>query len=195
MTKTFPCPVTTIFARKVRPGEEQRYETWLAGIAEASSHFAGAQGTTILRPGEGRSEYVAVVQFDCAANLERWMISPERAHWLEALEDITLDAEEVSSLTGMERWFTLPDRSVSQAPPKWKSGLLVLLGLYPLVLLITPLMQRVAGEWPGPLRVLFSLTVSVSIMVFFVMPQLSRVFFRWLYPEPKRGELTRRAAR
>jgi antibiotic biosynthesis monooxygenase (ABM) superfamily enzyme len=183
MPKQFPCPVTTVFSRRVRPGSESQYEEWLKGITQSSAGYEGSQGTTILRPGADRSEYIAIAQFDSAQNLERWMVSPERGDWLEKLESITLDSEEVSSLTGMERWFTLPDRSVSQAPPKYKSAALVVLGLYPLVLLLAPLLRSFFGSWPGFLQVLISLLISVSLMVWIVLPRLTRLFFGWLYPE------------
>jgi antibiotic biosynthesis monooxygenase (ABM) superfamily enzyme len=42
-------PVTTIFARVVRPGQETQYEDWLAEVSHESSSFAGNQGTTIDR--------------------------------------------------------------------------------------------------------------------------------------------------
>ena len=64
MTRQFPCPVTTIFARRVRPGAEERYEEWLRGINQAAARFAGHQGVTVLRPDAGRAEYVVVAQFD-----------------------------------------------------------------------------------------------------------------------------------
>ncbi len=188
--KQFPCPVTTMFARRVRPGFESQYEEWLAGITRTADGFPGNQGSTILRPGAGRTEYVAIIQFDSAQNLERWLVSGERADWLTKLESITLDSEEVSSLTGMERWFTLPDRSVTQAPPKYKSAILVLLGLYPLVLLLNPLLRLLIGSWPAALLMLVSLVVSVPLMVWVVMPLLTRLFFRWLYPEHKPSRLT-----
>ena len=144
-----------------------------------------------MRPGAGRTEYIAIVQFDSTQNLERWLVSEERADWLTKLEPITLDSEEVSSLTGMERWFTLPDRAVTQAPPKYKSAILVMLGLYPLVLLLNLILQPLIGSLPAALRVLVSLVISVLIMVWVVMPQLTRLFFGWLYPEHRPSRLTR----
>ena len=46
MSKQFPCPVTTIFSRRVKPGYENQYEEWLKGIIKVSSTFKGNQGTT-----------------------------------------------------------------------------------------------------------------------------------------------------
>ena len=184
MTHRFPCPVATIFSRRVRPGFEERYEEWMSGIVRATSAFPGSQGTTVLRPSASRPEYLAIVQFDAACNLERWMESEERAEWLGKLEDITLESEEISSMTGMERWFTLPDRAVSQAPPKHKMAVVIFLGIYPLIMLIGALLQPLVGTWPLAPRILASLVVTIPLMTWIVMPLLTRLFFGWLYPEP-----------
>lgn len=176
-----------MFARSVRAGFESQYDEWLQGISQAASGFPGSQGTTILRPAEGRTEYIAISQFSSAENLERWLCSSERSAWLEKLESITLEHEEVTSLTGMERWFTVPNRAVTQTPPRYKTAILVLLGLYPLILLLDLGLGPFLVDLPKPLQVLVSLVVSIAIMVWIVLPQLTRLFFRWLYPghEPR----------
>lgn len=183
MPKQFPCPVTTIFSRRVKPGFEQQYEEWLRGINAVSAQFPGAQGTTVVRPGHDQGEFVAIVQFDSIENLDRWIESPERAAWLEKLGAITLDSEEVASMTGMERWFTLPNRSVTQAPPRYKSALLLLLGLYPSALVVGWMLQPLLAPLPRSLQLLVSQMVLIPIMVWLIMPQLTRLFFAWLYPE------------
>ena len=184
MSKQFPCPVTTIFARRVRPGSEERYETWLHGINQAAASFPGHQGVTVLRPEAGRAEYVVVAQFDSTDNLDRWLDSDERRRWLDEVEPLTLDAQEVATMTGMERWFTLPDRSVAHAPPRWKTALLLFAGLYPTALILGMCLQPLIASWPSPLKVFASLAVSIPVMVWGVMPMLTRLFFGWLYPEP-----------
>ena len=91
-------PVTTVIARAVRKGSEADYERWLTGISKAAANFPGNQGTTIIRPGHGRDEYVTVLHFDSADNMQRWLGSPDRGQWLEKLEAICVDREEVSRL-------------------------------------------------------------------------------------------------
>lgn len=176
-----------MFARRVRAGFEAQYEEWLKGISRAASVFPGNQGTTILRPSESRSEYIVITQFDSAEHLEGWLCSPERRDWLAKLESITLEHEEVKSLTGMERWFTLPNRAMTQPPPRWKSAVLVLVGLYPTVMVLRMLLRPVLVGLPDALQVLLSLMISIVLMVWIVMPQLTRLFFRWLYPGHQRG--------
>lgn len=175
-------PVATIFARQVRAGLEPRYEEWLDGIAQATSRFAGSQGTTILRPKEGREEYIAIAQFDTAENLERWLESDERERWLGKLRSIDVCREEVLSLAGMERWFTLPGWGSRAMPPRYKTAFLILLGLYPLVLLLDLVLGPLLVGLPKPLRLLASQIVSIAIMVWIVLPWLTRTFSAWLHP-------------
>jgi antibiotic biosynthesis monooxygenase (ABM) superfamily enzyme len=178
--------VATVFAREIRPGREPDYEAWLDGIARASSAFPGSHGTTILRPGEGRPEYIAISHFDSQDGLDRWLASDERARWLEGLDAIDVCRERVLSLAGMERWFTLSGDGAPGMPARYKTAALVLLGLYPTVLVLNAVLGPLLADLPGPLRVLVSLVVSVATMVWFVLPWLTRVFAGWLQPRTKR---------
>jgi antibiotic biosynthesis monooxygenase (ABM) superfamily enzyme len=178
-------PVTTVFSRVVRLGHEDQYEDWLAGISRTSSDFAGSRGTTILRPADGREEYVAIMQFDTQHQVDSWLESAERASWLRKLGAIGICHEEVMSLVGMERWFTLQGGSKNPMPPRYKTALLILLGLYPLVLALGFVLGPLLAPLPGPVQLLISLIVSVSIMVWIVLPLLTKLFSGWLHPKPK----------
>ncbi|MEM7166480.1 MAG: antibiotic biosynthesis monooxygenase [Planctomycetota bacterium] len=190
-TKHFPSPVATMFARQVRPGYETEYEEWLAGISEAASRFHGSQGTTILKPTGVREEYIAISQFENSDCLEAWLCSDQRRDWLEKLNTIALDHEEVKALTGMERWFTLPNRAVSQPPARYKTAILVFVGLYPLLLVINALLAPVTDPWPRAVQILLSLSISIPVMVWVVLPWLTRLSFGWLYPSYRRAGLAR----
>lgn len=176
-------PVTTIFSRVIRPGHETQYEEWLAGISRASSRFDGSRGTTILRPAEGREEYVAITQFETQGALDKWLESPERENWLSKLTAIDVCREEVMSLAGMERWFTLQATPQTTLPPRYKTATLVLMGLYPLVLVLDVILGPVLSGLPKPVAVLISLVVSVAMMVWVVLPRLTQLFEGWLHPK------------
>jgi len=175
-------PVTTVFARVVRAGHESQYEEWLNGISRAAAGFAGNQGTTILRPAEGRQQYIAVMHFDSSANLAAWLESDARGDWLSKLESISLEHEEVASGEGTERWFTLPGCPVTHAPARYKTAIMVFIGLYPMSLLLNLLLAPVLGGWPPSLRLLVSQVISIALMVWVMIPALTRVFYAWLYP-------------
>lgn len=181
-------PVTTVFKHRVRAGSEARYEDWLSGRAQAAARFPGSQGTTILRPTEGGSEYVVITQFDSTESLEAWLGSADRESWMSRLRAIDICQEDVSTLAGMERWFTL-SHSASALPPRYKTAALVLLGLYPLVLVLDVVLGPLLADLPRPVGLLASLSVSVSTMVGSVLPWLTRVFGGWLHPCASRESL------
>ena len=178
--------VATLFSRRVRPGYEEQYESWLAGIAEASGAFPGSRGTTIVRPSGNRREYVAIIHFEDPERLSRWLDSDERADWLQRLEAIPVEFEEVRALTGLESCFVLPGESKPLTPPRYKTAILVFTGLYPLVLTLGYLLEPALRGLPRPVGVFLSLTVSVPLMVYFVLPGLTRLFHRWLQSESRR---------
>jgi len=179
--------------RRVVPGREEEYAEGLREVARVARGFAGHQGVTVLGPhGDSPAEFTAIFTFDSAANLERWMTSDERLRWLDHAKELTVDDEDVESLSGLEPWFTLPNRVVNRPPPRWKMALLTGFGVYPLLLALSVLLNPLVGEWPLALRLGLSLFLGIPLMTWFIMPGLSRLFFGWLYPEPQRGELQRR---
>lgn len=194
-SRHFPSPVTTMFAREVKPGHEAEYESWLGGISKASSLFPGNQGTTILKPSGDRREYIAITQFETAECLERWLCSAERDSWLSKLTDIALDHEEVKALTGMERWFTLPNRAVHQPPARYKTAILVFIGLYPLLLALNSVLAPFTEGLHMSVKILISLVISIPMMVWLVLPWLTQRLFGWLYPRHKESSLTQDTGR
>lgn len=174
-------PVTTVYRRTVRSGSEDCYEEWLAGIAAAAGASRGSLGTTLLRPSAGESEYVAIARFDGAASLAAWLASADRQRWMSRLREIEIRREDVETLPGTEWWFTLP-AGAGAPPPRHKTAALVLLGLYPLVLSLDVVLGPLLSALPRPMAQLVSLVVSVSAMVGFVLPLLTRVFHQWLQP-------------
>ena len=187
MTRHFQSPVLTIFSRRVRAGSEADYEAWTRGINAALAKFDGSLGSTVLRAGPDRREFHTLLQFDTPENLKGWLDSPERAEWLTKLAGIIIESEEVNSLTGLERWFTLPSQAVAQAPPKWKTALLLLLGLYPLSFLMPWLLTPYTTWLHVAIEKLALMIPTIILMVWVVMPFLTRVFFWWLYPARKLG--------
>ena len=186
-------PVTTVFRRTIRAGYEERYENWLSGIARTAARFPGSQGTTVLRPtGEG-SEYVVLTQFESAESLEAWRSSPERGAWISRLRANEVCDEDVSTLAGLERWFALAPGSRAR-PPRHKTAALILLGLYPLVLVLDVVLAPLLSGLPRPVGLLASLLVSVSAMVGFVLPWLTRVFAGWLHPTGRCPRLRARSS-
>lgn len=180
-----PGAATMVFARRLEPGQHDKYEDWLGRVTRATSAFAGYGGTTLLRPATPRDDYTAIVHFDTAEHLQLWMNSDERRRCLKDLETIGVESEAISSLAGLDHWVSL--KGNMQPPPQWKMALLILVGLYPLVLLDVVYLSPMLAILPWPLAILVSLSISVPIMVWIVLPLLSKLFGRWLSSNAQRS--------
>lgn len=175
-----PEPVTVTVARRVAPGREEEFEEWLDGLLAAAGQFHGFLGGGALRPGAVGGEWHVVYRFDSAATLAVWESSPERAAWLASAEDLVHDTK-VARHTGLETWFSLPGRT-APAPPRWKMASVTLLAIVPLVMAMNVLLlPRLAG-WPLLARTLLFSGTLTSLMTWVVMPRMTRIFRRWLYP-------------
>lgn len=185
--------VTYVINHNVHPHRREDFEEWMSGIAADVERFHGHQGTTVLRPDSGSTEYVIVVRFATYGDLRRWERSPERADWLVKLSPLVSDESVYTIETGLETWFQLPGHQVVVPPPKYKMAMLVTLAIYPLLLIVIPTLGALLGDFPylaapmtvGPeffTRTLANVLVLVPLMTWFAMPQLTKLFRRWLYP-------------
>jgi uncharacterized protein len=176
-------PVTTVIARKVRPGKEAEYEEWLEGVTAVSRTFDGHEGITVLKPAPGGREYVLVVRWRDFAASRRWVESEERAHWLNKLGPLAEEAR-VEAQSGLETWFTLEPTGAAgpPAPPRTKMAVVTFLAIYPLILILTYTLMPHLGTLPVPVRPLLVSAILVPLMTWVVMPRMTRLFWSWLFP-------------
>ena len=75
-------------------------------------------------------------------------------------------------------------------PPRWKFAIVILLGLYPLLIIVLPVMGRIFDTpylgvpiTVGPeflIRTLVTVLIVVPLMIWVAVPLLMRVFRGWL---------------
>jgi len=177
-------PVTAVFTWDVRPGREREFEEWAHGVHEEAARFPGHQGATWLRAEGLRHRYYTVLTFADEDRLTAWLDSPERAAWVDRVAGIAT-AHRHQRTTGLETWFSLPGEAVP-APPRWKMVLVTFAAVYPLSLLFQAFVAQPSQEWPLPLRALAFPVIMVPLLTYAVMPGLSRLFRRYLYPAERR---------
>ncbi len=199
MSEDFDAPddgsVTWVITHQVRPDRRDDFEDWIAGITEEVARFPGREGVTVLRPsGESSTEYVVVVRFASYDDLRRWEESAERAEWLTRLEPLLVATSTYRTETGLETWFQLPGQRAVVPPPKWKMALLIILAIYPLLLIVLPLMGTVfdipylsvpitiGSEFV--VRTFVTAVILVTLMTWVAMPFLTKLVRGWLYPAP-----------
>jgi uncharacterized protein len=177
-------PVTTTVTRRVKPGHEAAYEGFLAGISGAARAFPGYLGVEVFRPAPGGTdEYRMVYRFDSAAHLRAWQNSAEHTAWLERAEPHVAGPIQSQVLTGLEGWFTLPTQPGVPPPPAYKMALVTWATIFPLITLVVVATAPLVGGWPLVVRLAVTTGVTVPLMTWVVMPRVTRLLGRWLYPD------------
>ncbi|QXJ21593.1 antibiotic biosynthesis monooxygenase [Actinomadura graeca] len=184
-------PVTVVFTWDVKPGRENDFEEWAEGIHRTAKRHSGHEGATWLRAEGSRHRYYTVLNFADQERLDRWLDSPERKAWLDRVDGIAREHRQGTS--GMETWFSLPGEAVP-APSKIKMIIVTFGAVYPLSLVFQGLLAPQTQAWPLALRALTFPVIMVPLLTLLVMPGLSRMFRRWLYP-PGRSQRPARPGR
>lgn len=177
--------VTVVISRRVKPGYEAEFEAFLVGVTAACGQFPGYLGSSIFRPASPDDpEYRVIFKFDRLSNLRRWETSKARQMWFSQAETLTECPPNIQILTGLETWFTLPGRVAIVPPPRYKMALVTWLAVFPLITVISTLLQNQLSLLPLVLRVMVVTAIAVPTMTYLLMPQMTRIFARWLYPFP-----------
>ena len=177
-------PVTAVASRRVKPGREREFEEWVSGILLEARKAPGYLGSEVLRPSDSDDdEYRIVFRFDHASNLHAWENSEERRRWLRKSRPMLHEEENVRVLTGLETWFTLPQKAGEPAPPRYKMAVVTWLAVFPVVMVIFSLFGQWLNLLPTVLRTLLFTLVMVTLMTYVIMPRMSRLFSFWLYPD------------
>jgi uncharacterized protein len=180
-------PVTATVTRRVKPGHEAAYEQFLAGIGGAAKAFPGYLGEEVFRPAGGAGgEYRIIYRFDSPAHLRAWLDSAERAAWLQRAEPHVASPMRTQYLTGLEGWFTLPAQPGAPPPPADKMAVLTWVTIFPLITLAVVVPAPLIGGLPLVPRLAVTTLVTVSLMTWVVMPRVTRLLHRWLYPGRRR---------
>ena len=67
-------------------------------------------------------------------------------------------------------------------PPRWKTTILIWLGIFPALTLVLWLVGPPIQDWPLPVRTLVLTVVLVPLMVYVLLPGLNRLLATWLRP-------------
>jgi uncharacterized protein len=139
----------------------------------------------VFRPRSASAgEYRIVYRFDTGEHLRAWLDSAERATWLERAEPHVVGPMHTQFLTGLESWFTLPDRPGTPPPPPHKMALLTWITIFPLITIVVIVLEPLLEPLSVVPRLAITTAVTVPIMTWLVMPRVTRLLRGWLYPKP-----------
>jgi uncharacterized protein len=91
-------------------------------------------------------------------------------------------------VTGLETWFTLPGQPGAAPPPAYKMALLTWITIFPLITAIVAITGPLLKDLPLAVRLGITSAPAVPLMTWVVMPRVTRLLHRWLYPEHRAKE-------
>jgi antibiotic biosynthesis monooxygenase (ABM) superfamily enzyme len=180
-------PVAVNVTRRVKPERVGEFEQWVSGITDAISRFPGYLGSEVLKPGDpSESEYHIIFKFERLSDLERWEDSEERRDWCGRVESFQEGPAQRHVVTGLERWFVLPPSRDTPPPPRYKLVAITWLAIYPLITAVFFFLGDPLQRLPLGIRTLVVTAIIVPAMIYLVMPIMTPLFARWLYPRESR---------
>jgi len=174
--------VTFIIQHRVRTANRERYEAWLRDVGREAERYSGHLGTNVIRPPDDRGQYTIIIRFDRYEHLRDWVESDTRRDFIRRVEPILEGGDRIEIKSGLDFWFTPPG---VRAPNRFTQFLLTFSAIYPLTLLVPAGLAPAIEAWPllGNLLISRFLVAGVIVwlMVYVIMPRLTRAVADWLY--------------
>ncbi|MBV9875316.1 MAG: antibiotic biosynthesis monooxygenase [Verrucomicrobia bacterium] len=176
--------VTEVIFSKIKPGMDATYREWAVRIQAAQAKYAGYRGMYLQPPSEKDGLWTTIIRFDTAEHLEAWMDAPERSELL-AESKAFIEREQLMRLaTSFPGWVPI-NPVTGKGPPNWKTALLVVLGLFPIVMLemrlLGPILTGLGLH--ASAATFISNCISVAATTFITMPLFIRWFGWWLFAD------------
>ncbi|WP_372715794.1 antibiotic biosynthesis monooxygenase [Novipirellula sp.] len=178
-------PATIFVTAFPKLGKECEWEQAIGDLIRTSLSFPGHLGSLVLRPQQsGDRHYRVISKFDSVENMHRWHHSDQRKEKVARLQPLEGKPADIHHLTGLETWFELPHHGGCNltAPPKYKMAIVVWIAVYTAVLPLVGFLKPYTHSLPHAIGSAGIAAISVAMMTWGVMPLLTWLFQRWLYP-------------
>ena len=175
-------PVKVVFERRIHPGADLAFKDWAERFVASAARSPGHEGGSVLSAANGLS--FILLRFATHARLDEWQRSVTFARLMREAADVSASGGAAQIRSGMETWFTLPDMPAPGAPPpKWKMAVLTWACLLPMVIGLAYVFAPFG--LPFLVEMALSTAIPVAMLTWIVMPRLTRLVYRWLYPSGK----------
>ena len=172
-------PVTTIVRHAILPNKMADFEAWSKRIRTACRTYTGYLGSEVIKPVDGEGTTVtSIFRFNCYATLETWMLSDERLSLLGETDEFSAGPIEVSQYESLEYMFPL-NAATGKPPSREKMAVVTFAGLVAPVYFVPPLVIKYITQEPI-LITITSLAIITPLMVYAIMPVLTRIARPWL---------------
>jgi len=178
--------VTIVVRQSVKQGHEDAYEAWLKRMTEgAQANFPGYLGVGFHRPSQPGDKYRQFFRFDSIEQLEEFERSEYRANMLaEGSVHFATDPT-LERMTGLEFWFDPPRGTKVPQPSPHRMALVMIAVIFTMVLILSTVIGALTPNWPQPVRLLLTVSTQVMFMTYVVMPRLTPLISRFIYPRTR----------
>jgi uncharacterized protein len=174
--------VAVAVVTKVKPGLESVYLECEGKFQVAQSRYPGYRGVYVQPPTSNTpGMWTTLIRFESPASFQTWFNSQERKKLLEASDQLVSSTDYQHVGTSFPGWFP-SDSAGSKGPPNWKTAMLILLGLYPIVMLEIRFLMPVLHGLPPALANFIGNSISVMLTTWLTMPLFIKLFKQWLFP-------------
>lgn len=174
---------TVVVSRRVKPGFETAFQTWVQGFTNAVAATPGYVSHQAIPPvGQAQPDWVFVFTFEDPASLRAWVEHPTRTKWLEESEPMLEGPYQAQLISGLEALFGLKSPAEAKPPAVWKLALATMAGLWPTAMVNAWLLGPLLGHMGIPLRTFIISAVTVAQMTWIVMPLVTRSLKHWIQP-------------
>ncbi|OLL71984.1 putative membrane protein [Pseudonocardia sp. Ae168_Ps1] len=178
-------PVTVSFTRRADPGHATEMTAWIRSGLLLAEGFPGFLGGGWVRTRGGSDEWHMLARFDSHESLARWEAAPERRWWLGSAQGLA-EMTRSERRTGIEGWFDEAEKVETAGPPqptppRWKQATTIWLVFFPMNLLATVTLGALLADWHVVPRIAVTTIVLTPIMVYLVLPWITRVLGWWLH--------------
>ena len=174
--------VATAIVTRVKHGMEASYREWEGKVQVAQAQFAGYRGSYVQPPtSDVQSQWTTMLRFDTPEALEKWFNCQDRKNLLqEGLQYI--ESVDFKTLTNsFPGWFPT-DPKTGKGPAVYKTFLLVLLGLYPIVMCEIKYLNPLLHSLNPALANFIGNSISVAATTWITVPALIKAFDWWMLP-------------
>lgn len=180
--KTDAAAVTTMVQHSILPAKMAVFEEWSQRIRAACATYDGYLGAEVVRPvaapgPDDAQTVVNIFRFDSYAHLDQWMQSQERQDLLKETRNFCAAPAQTQQYESLE--FMFPQDGAGKPPPRGKMAIVTFAGLVAPVYFVPPLVAEYLTKTPI-LITLASLVIIVPLMVYAIMPILTRLARPWL---------------
>ena len=162
-----------ISSHRVTPGRMASFSTSVKGLLGAASRSQGYLDGRVEKASDDSATWLVICWFDSAENAAEWRRSRSHATWREYVGRFATRVDP-------PRPAQAPPATPPSPPPRWKTALVTLVGVFPAVLLVNvTVIPRVTGL-PLLVRTLVLCVCVTGLMTWVLMPQVMKVLGPWL---------------